>query len=123
MTGEARTSNHLCMAGVLKQAGVQLAGFQAVALRMLRCARQLVRPPHGCIGRPVPVLQAAHDGLLQACQLVQLLILVRDCLSPLRLHRQLDTSVRSLCMVTPCPARNADRIRLCLQDKPGYLEA
>ena len=88
------------MTCVLKQAAVQLAGFQTIALRMLRCARQLIRPPHGCISRPVPVLHAADNGLLQAGQLVQLLILVRDCLGPLRLHGQ-DTHIRVVIVVRP----------------------
>ena len=43
------------MARVLEQAAVQLAGLQAVALRMLRRASQLVSAPHGRIGRPVPI--------------------------------------------------------------------
>ena len=80
------------MARVLKQAAVQLACFQAVALRMLRRARQLIRPSQGCISCPVPVLHAADYGLLQAGQLVQLLILMRDRLGPLRLHGQ-DTHI------------------------------
>ena len=70
---------------VLQQDGVQLPGLQAVALRMLRCARQLIGAPDRCAGGLVPLLQAAHNGLLQVCELVQLLILVRDCLGPLRL--------------------------------------
>ena len=102
------------MACVLKQAAVQLAGFQAVALRMLRRARQLIRPPYRSICHPVPVLQAAHNGLLQSSQLVQLLILVRDRLGPLRLHTQARhfslPASSNPSLIAPFTANNADKM-------------